>query len=379
MKAFFSILAISLCASFVLFAADGATDKSLLSFPNAILENEILRLEFLPTSLGRLNRIFHKPSGVELLLPRISWQVVVDPVLFIKNKTNAMGCCEFFWGSNHGQFDGQCEITSHEKEKMVFNSDSYGVLGVKLKRQVVLPADCSSFSFESVVTLKEGQRFLLRPWFNVVPVDHDRSFLRVPLRGGVKENSLGACHYADASHVGTGRPGILPPARNWMATVYPDQQLIFAIMIPDNELFPDGSFYTWWGMLTDGKSCKTMDVIYNAKQLGSGENYPFSIKFMIFSGLTNIRELAGNTAVDCTISKKDGQREIEMRFATSCYLPEGEFKLKINGKITHQIQMPALRPGNTFTCSFACPALADKCEIGGILPDGTEFTLLDAE
>ena len=67
-----------------------------------------------------------------------------------------------------------------------------------------------------------------------------------------------------------------------------------------------------------------------------------------------------------------------MRFA-SCDLPEGEFKLKINGKINHQIQMPALRPGNTFTCSFACPALADKCEIGGILPDGTEFTLLDAE
>ena len=108
-----------------------------------------------------------------------------------------------------------------------------------------------------------------------------------------------------------------------------------------------------------------MDVIYNAKQLGPGENYPFSIKFMIFSGLTNIRELAGNTAVDCAINKKDGQREIEMRFATSCDLPEGEFKLKINGKITHQIQMPALRPGNTFTCSFACPALADKCEIGG--------------
>ena len=54
-----------------------------------------------------------------------------------------------------------------------------------------------------------------------------------------------------------------------------------------------------------------------------GENYPFSIKFMIFSGLTNIRELAG-TLQWIVQSIKDGQREIEMR------LPPAVICLKAN-------------------------------------------------
>jgi len=217
----------------------------------------------------------------------------------------------------------------------------------------------------------------LRPWFNVVPENSDRSFLMVPLRGGIKENALGSCHHSNESYVGAGQPGLLPPARNWMATVYPDQQLVFAIVIPREQIFPDGSFYTWWGMLNDGSNCKTMDVIYNAKQLDPGENYPFSIQFMIFSGLSNIREIAGNTAVDCMVSKKDELHEIEMFLAPSRPLPPGEFTLKINGKVAHRMVLPKLNPGNAFSYSFTCPPLTDKCEIGGVLPGGAEFTLLD--
>lgn len=344
------------------------------TYRREILENRLVRLEFLPDSLGRLDQIQLKNSGRKLLLERTVTKVSVDPLYeFFRN--NTFGCGENFWKNYVARRDGKSLVARPDAASISFANNWYGALPVNVKRKVILLPDETLFTFEAEVFNRDSKKpFFLAPWYSFFTDDASTSKLLIPAAGGKKSHKLGNANFFPADTIAVNPSGLVSPIDNWAATIYPADKTILAIIVPPEEFFPDGAFYSWHGK-SGNKSYYSMEVILNGANLPTGKSRKFRCQFALFSGIDNLLDIAGTTAIDAKIS--DGK--LLLTLAPARKNAAGKMIVNINcsgAKKVVELNIPELLPGKSYTFSAPFDG-AGKCRVTGKLPDGSSFDLTD--
>ena len=327
-----------------------------------VLENRFMVLEFLPDSLGRLNQITMKPSGRKLLLERTLARVSVDP-LYEFYRNNSFGCGENFWKNNVASRDGKSRVEHREPASVIFANQWYGGLQVDLRRRATLMPDSTIFTYEAEVFNRGQKPFYLAMWYALVPADAGNTVLRLPAAVGRNKHVPGSVNVPE--RVISKQTGLFAPARNWIATVYPEEKLVLAIIAPPEELFPDGGFYTWFGE-EDKIKYRSMEIIFNGRNVAPGEKSASLCRFAVFMGLSNVRDIAGVTAIDA--EQSDNRTTLILSPARKTAAGK---MIVFSGPKQYETAVPELVPGQTHRIE-----LGECGEISGILPDGSKFHLL---
>jgi len=344
-----------------------------LSYRKVTLENRFFTLEFLPDSLGRLDQIRLKPSDKCLLLPRTLTRVSVDPLYgFYRN--NSFGCGENFWKNYVASRDGKSRVSRPDARSIIFENKWYGGLAVDVKRKVTLAPNETLFFCEAEVFNRDRKKdFFLAPWYAFSPADADSTRLLIPAKGGAKSHTLGNTKFVERDLITDGPSGLYAPARNWVATVYPAEKCALAIIVPPEEFFPDGAFYTWHGK--EGTlSYRSMEAVLNKSLLAPQAKRKFSCIFAVFYGITDIKDIAGTTAVDA--GSVNGR--LILTLSPARRVPAGRITIYVKGdgaEKSAEISTTELFAGRKYGFAFdmQCGKIS---KITGSLPDGSTFDLL---
>lgn len=359
MKKIFTVV---LALTAVLSTVAAVTEKQDF-YRKEILKNHFVELEFLPDSLGRLNQIKWNTSGRKLLLERTLTRVSVDP-LYEFYRNNSFGCGENFWKNYVAQRDGKSKVIRQDANSITFENKWYGGLPVDLRRRSVLLPESTIWVFEAEVFNRGQKPFYLALWYSLTPADASNTILQIPAAGGKNKHALGNVTILSKDTVISEKSGLFVPARNWMATVYPAEKIVLAMIAPPEEFFPDGGFYTWFG--EDNKiKYRSMEVILNGRNIAPGQKARSRCMFAVFSGLTGIKDIAGVTAIN--LEKAD--KKVILTIAPARKTVAG--KMIINSGLRQlEIAVPELVPGKTHRIE-----IENTSGITGILPDGSKFDL----
>lgn len=353
-------------------SAVAAVVEKTESYRKIRMENQFLILEFLPESLGRMDQIIFKSTGKKLLIERSLTKVSVDP-LYEFYRNNSFGCGENFWKNYVASRDGKSRVTAPDKAHISFENFWYGGLAVNVSRRSELLENETLITFEAeVFNRDEKKSFFLAPWYSLVPDKLENTTLLIPVKGGLKSHALGNVKAFEKDMISQNPKGLLAACRNWVATVYPEEKLVLAVIIPPEEFFPDGAFYSWHGQ--DGsRNYRSMEVILHGSNLAPGKRRLFRCHFAVFAGMPGIKDIAGTTAVDAAFQGES----LILTFAPARKVAGGKMQLKWQCEQksgTAEVVLPELLPGRSyeFTVNTGGRQLNT---LSGSLPDGSEFTL----
>ncbi|MBO7329417.1 MAG: hypothetical protein J6W00_11680 [Lentisphaeria bacterium] len=351
-----------------------AVTETPAAYRRITLENRFMALEFLPDSLGRVDQITLKSTGKKLLINRTLNKVSVDP-LYEFYRNNSFGCGENFWKNYVANRDGRSKVSHPDGQTVVFENKWYGGLSVDLRRTSKLLPDETLFTFEAEVVNRDRKKdFYLAPWYSFTPADAASTRLLIPAKGGRKTHVLGNVKMVQSDIRTDGPSGMFFPVRNWMATLYTAEKIALAIIVPPEEFFPDGAFYTWHGK-AGNIAYRSMEAILNGKNLAPGAERRFRCNFAVFYGVKNVLDIAGLTAIDAAISG----RNLILTLSPARKIAAGRLIVNIQSEKTvkrFESLLPELIPGKGYDFSFV-PDGEKIIRITGKLPDGSEFDLLD--
>ncbi|MBE6379632.1 MAG: hypothetical protein E7047_01740 [Lentisphaerae bacterium] len=356
------LTAVILTVTAVLSSGAAVTEKPDV-YRKEILKNRFIELEFLPESLGRLNQIKLNSSGRKLLLERTLTKVSVDP-LYEFYRNNTFGCGENFWKNYVAQRDGKSRVSVPEDGSILFENKWYGGLPIDLRRKTTLLPESTIWLYEAEVFNRGQKPFYLAVWYSLTPDNAANTILQIPAAGKINKHVLGNLHILDRDAVISQKIGLFAPKRNWIATVYPDEKAVLAIIAPPEEFFPDGAFYSWYG--EDNRiKYRSMEIILNGKNIAPGQKTSVKCMFAVFLNLDGIKDVAGVTAVNV---KKDGKKAT-LILAPARKTAAGEM-IVYSGEKQYKVTVPVLYPGENHQIEI------DDCgPISGILPDGSKFDL----
>jgi hypothetical protein len=308
------------------------TIRQKIDYRVVFLQNKYLKLKFIPEVMGRLTQIEYLPDSCKLLMPFAGMKVAYDPI-FSRVESNGMGFRDLFWGARGltGAMNSMKTVVNRSKGEISFFSNNYGPLPISLHRTVKLPENSTIFEITSKVLKHDsGKNLKLAPWYNLVPGGPETGVLTIPARGGVRNLNATACHYCTEDTLLTGSKDInfVAPARNWVATCYPKAKLVFAIIVPQNLLESDGLFYFWSGKI-EGRNVRTMEIILRQKTLKAGSSYTYSCRLGVFPGLSSVKEICNNTAIDCRVRELRNYWEIELDLCPGQELSAGRMKIEL--------------------------------------------------
>lgn len=353
-------------------ASAAAIIEKPAEYRREVLKNRFMVLEFLPDSLGRLDQITLSATGKKLLIGRRLTKVSVDPLYEFFNN-NSFGCGENFWKNYVAKRDGKSLVSRPDSRKITFENRWYGGLSVNVKRKTQLPEEEMLFTFEAEVVNRDGKRdFYLAPWYSLVPDNAGNTKLLVPVKGNKKSHTPGNVKFFADDCIAENPSGLLYPGDNWVATAYPGEKLILAVIIPPEEFFPDGAFYSWHSKEED-TSYRSMEVIFNGKTLAPGAVRKFKCTFAVFCGLEKVQDIAGTTAVDYTLSGD----ELQLTFAPARKIAAGKGMVKICGEKAEKVvelDFPELHPGQAYDFTIT-PDCGKIRRISGKIASGCEFVL----
>ena len=349
-------------ATAVLLAGAAVTEQPA-GYRKAVLKNRFLELEFMPDSLGRLNQIKLNHSGRKLLLERILTKVSVDP-LYEFYRSNSLGCGENFWKNYVAQRDGKSQLIRPDKNSIVFKNKWYGGLPIDVQRNSVLLPDSTMWRYEVEVFNRGQKPFYMALWYALTPDNAANSILQLPAVGQVKKHLLGNVNILKQDKIVSTETGLCAPGRNWIATVYPEEKAVLAIIAPPEEFFPDGGFYSWFGEENQVKY-RSMEIIFNGRSIAPEQSARSSCIFAVFLGLSGVKDIAGVTAIDA----RPNGRQITLQLSAARQTAPGKMRISA-GKQQYEIAIPELFPGKIHQIT-----IANALPLSGTLPDGSKFDL----
>lgn len=363
----------------------------LIEYDSVYLQNEFIKLEMIPDAMGRIGQITFLPNKRDMLIPFIGRETAYDP-LFSRHESNGMGLRDLFWGVRGLTSSlNPMNIVETNPDSITFYTDNYGFLNASMQRAVKLPENSTVLEICSTVIRRSSdtRHSSLQPWYNLVPAGSGTAELIIPARGGVSRIGSRICVELEQDCLFGGEERqhyYVAPARNWLATSFPDEKLVFAIYVPEELLQPEGFFYFWNGR-TGGNDVKTTEIILSGKETKPGEPYNYSCRLGIFPGLESIKEICGDTAIDCRIKEKADGWIIELDLCPGRQLPAGSLTLELRpvagkGNIVKlgKIELESLPTAKVKTLSFTVPrekSLSGRYRICGTLPSGQKFELLE--
>ena len=365
-------IGILLLLAFSVTAVGVVTEKEV-KYNYEILENQFLKLEFIPNSFGRLDQIYVKSADKNLLLRRVLSKVSVDP-LYEFYRNNTFGCGENFWKNYVAKRDGKSQVLRQGTHCITFKSKWYGALPIDVTRTVFLDSNGTFFTFEAEFFNKDSKKdFYLAPWYSFFPKDSNSTFLIIPAAGGKNIHSLGNVKIFSKDHLAKNPLGLVAAIKNWTATVYPESQIILAMIIPKEEVLPNGAFYSWHGQYKK-IPYRSMEGIFAGSTLKSKAKRKVKCTFAVFLGLKDIKDVAGTTAIDAVIIDK----KLSITLAAAKNLHAGKTTVNVvyeKFSKSYVVNIPEITPGKPY--NFVLNLDGDKVKnVTGLLSDKSTFDLL---
>ena len=351
--------------------------KTEVKHPRITLDNGLWKLSLVPDTMGGFDRFYNKkyPRG---LFWGISYSKMVTGGLLEKNFTDGHMLIERFW-QMQGINDSlqPMKITDSGKNFVELWASPYGVSPISLKRRVTLPFGKNCIEVQGTVTNLHTSNIKLRPWINVLP--REGKIVRlIPAKGNVVQTSVGSTSRLAQDGIyslSKERNVFLAPARNFIAASLYPENCTMAILPGKNDL-SRSIFYMYNGPIGFKKG-STIEYILADASLKKGEQYSYSYRIAIFENMPQIRDMAGDIAVDAFVQ---GQK---LTVKLAVYKPEKSQKIQVilsnkNGRsIKLQEKMTDdLIPGKTLNLQFELPEkIDDNWNISGQI-GGNKFELL---
>ena len=349
-----------------------------LASDRSVIENEIFRLSLYPGLSGGIENITLKKSNIPLLWGGKLLQITRGPLIVYPQASGVL-FQEKFWRGNDGIISNMT-VKESTPDSITLYCPEYGSMSAELTRKVTLEKDAFAVNFDVNVKFRtQPRQGYTAPWLNMMPSGEVKWVAAIPTVGGDAVNGLG--NKTDFPATGIYRGGwhapntYFAPERNWIAVSAPAENVAVALLFKDDR--KKCTFYSWFSNNFGGKVCRTIEVIMPQLVLDKNLAGSYSYKLAVFSGISDLREIIGETAMELKINDK----EAILTFSAYKAAPARKVTLKITqpGKAPIALGMadlPALVPGKAHKLTFKLPEAGMKGKFSGTL--GSEkFELLD--
>ena len=368
-----------------------AQQEEPVAYKSLHLENEFLMLEVLPESLGRIQQIQDKNNGHRFLRERKTKRVSLDP-LFTKLVSNGIGACDEFWRSFLTHSEQAMSVEEYSETHMLLSAEYYGWKNLNLSRKISLLPGTSVIHVASSFVSNSKTAYSVPPpvWrFHLDggnPNRADEFIPLYPIRGDIASVGGRKCTAISppVTQISRWKCGSFAPARNWIAVGFPHQQMVFALIVPEESLFPDGNFYALYGGL-DRRWFWNMHIIFNpCPVMNYGDSYAYSFQIAVFYGIGELKDICGDIAIEAGVSYQDEDAFLELALSTSRPQPAKQLELELTCNDSRTLRrtpqmLPDFNPGKAYRYKFhfTKAELEDKSwNVGGNIHEVGKFHLI---
>ena len=350
----------------------------ILESDRHIIENNLFRLSLYPGLCGGIENITLKNGNIPLLWGGKQEQITRGPLIVYPKATGVL-FMEKFWRCDDSIISNMV-VKESTPDSVTLYCPEYGSLSAELTRKVTLEKDALAVRFDVDVKFSSSPREgYTSPWLNLMPSGEVKWVAAIPTVGGDAVNGLG--NRTDFPATGIYRGGwhgpntYFAPERNWIAVSAPAEKAAMALLFTCDKR--KSTFYSWYSSNFGGKECRTIEVIM--PQLALNEKFAgsYSYTLAVFPGISDLREIIGETAVEVKVDGKlvdlsfSAYRAVPARKVTLNITPAGKASVALGNA-----ELPALIPGKAHTLRFQLPETGMKGRFSGTL--GSEkFELLD--
>lgn len=368
----------------VVYADCSLTVEERSGVPVRILKNRWIQAEIAPQASGSVVGLRYLPLKQELMAPFI-YKVEKIDLLPDQIQVSSGGGRTALWGHKlllDQKMKVNKEESVSERAKLEMFHQYYQGLPCSFRRWMILERDAAMLKIGFTLKNNGDTPLTLRPWDNLVMQlnSQGRDDVIIPTLGGISQ--IGGMGVQQISHdqIFIKKRDMLTKeikmvaARNWLARRNNDSPLIFAVRLISEPLSPDGFFYSWSG---DGASpiC-TMEVVCPPAKLEPGQERAYEFEYLIFQGMTDLKEICGDIGINCEIQKN----RIEWQFAVVRPVPAQTLLVYAGKQELGEFNLPAMRPGQAYQVSLPLGDLPkSKLPISGKFATGASFELLEPQ
>ena len=266
------------------------------------LKNDHISISIAPAALGRVVSFKLNSTGAEMLNPTKLTRLWMSPLHEIRGD-NFQGIRELLWS---GKINGSIpmQVVKKSDSAITVYSKSYGASSFEVTRTVSLLPDGFGFIWDTRLTNLSPKSEKCDLWYNFQGVEP--ALPRIPVAGGThKVRGKGAETYPrDFMFVKGIGQYYLPPGADYAAFVEAKQNAVWAVLLPETEMKPDGMFYSWGN--NSPNSIRTVEPLLKTRKLKSGETAESKMTMLIFPGLNDFAGMVGMTAFELKIEEKSG-------------------------------------------------------------------------
>jgi len=352
-----------------------------------VLSNRYLRAEVVPAVCGAVVSLQYRPTGVFLTEP-FEYSIRKIDLLPDQASANAAGSRTWLWKEKNmlcSRFTVQGESSGPDLCETVLSARYYQGTPVTLERRIRLERNSSALKLFLTFRNPGKKECTVIPWENgVMQLNPERmDNVLIPGRGGVDRIGEYGVQRLERDRIFVDDATVhakevkIAPARNWIARRNTASPLILAVRTDMKNLLPEGFLYAW--KMQGNSPVHTMEIIFSPFPLKSGAEKTLEVDYLIFQGLTDLKEICGDTGIDCRVT------DSKIRFFLCGARPVAADTLSVVLKssggreiVLGNAKIPSLTPGDVETFSFDLPSLlAGEYRIGGTFGSGKKFTLLD--
>jgi len=289
--------------------------------------------------------------------------VNIDP-LFTKLSSNGIGACDEFWRSFLHHSEQEMSVDEHSKTQIALSAQYYGWKNLNLSRTItLLPGTSvidvatrlesnseSPYSMPAPVWsfhLDGGNPRLVEDFVPLYPILGETTSV-----GGRKCTPVSP----QITQISRWKSGNFAPARNWIAVGFPPQKMVFALIVPEESLLPDGNFYALYGGL-DRRWFWNMQIIFNpCPVMHYGDSHAYSFQIAVFYGIGELKDICGGTAIDSSVIYQKEDVFLELLLSASRPQPPKKMELQLTSPdsrpLLREQMIPELKPGKAYRFRF---------------------------
>lgn len=297
------ILFILACVS--VFSLCAAPKRGVVEYfsPELItLTNNKVTISIAPAALGRVVSFKINETGAEMLNPTKLTRLWMSPLHEIRGD-NFQGIRELLWS---GKINGSIpmQVVKKSDDSITVYSKSYGASSFEVTRTVTMLPEGFGFVWQTKLTNKSPKAEKCDLWYNFQGVEP--ALPRIPVAGGThKVRGKGAETYPrDFMFVKGIGQYYLPPGADYAAFVEAKQNAVWAVLLPETEMKPDGLFYSWGN--NSPNSIRTVEPLLKTRTLKPGATAESQMTMLIFPGLTDFVGMLKMTGFEVKVQEKSG-------------------------------------------------------------------------
>ncbi|MBE6378782.1 MAG: hypothetical protein E7051_08210 [Lentisphaerae bacterium] len=298
----FNLCILTAVSAFALFAAPKRGVVEYFSPELITLTNNKVSISIAPAALGRVVSFKLNETGAEMLNPTKLTRLWLSPLHEIRGD-NFQGIRELLWG---GKINGSIpmQVVKKSDDSITVYSKSYGASNFEVTRTVTLLPNGFGFVWQTKLTNRSPKAEKCNLWYNFQGVEP--ALPRIPVAGGThKVRGKGAETYPrDFMFIKGIGQYYLPPGADYAAFVEAKQNAVWAVLLPETEMKPDGMFYSWGNNSPD--SIRTVEPLLKTRTLKSGESAESRMTMLIFPGLTDFAGMLKMTGFEVKVQEKSG-------------------------------------------------------------------------